>query len=50
MSQVHVCAYCYLIQREDREDHEGITPKDVQVYLVHLRIKHGVTLGPEIEA
>jgi hypothetical protein len=49
MSQVHVCAYCHLIQQADRE-HFELSAEDVQRYLVHLRVKHGVTLGPEITA
>ncbi len=50
MSQVHVCSYCYLIQRADREEHQGLSPEDVRRYLAHLRAKHGVTPGPEITA
>jgi hypothetical protein len=49
MSQVHVCSYCYMIQRADRE-HLGLSAEDVQRYVVHLRVKHGVILGPEITA
>ena len=49
MAQVHVCSYCYLIQRADRE-HLGLSAEDVRRYVVHLRVKHGVTLGPEIAA
>lgn len=50
MWQTHVCSYCYLIQRADREEHQEISPEDVQRYLVHLRVKHGVVLGAEIAA
>ena len=49
MAQVHVCSYCYLIQRAERE-HLELSSEDVRRYLVHLRVKHGVTLGPEITA
>jgi hypothetical protein len=49
MSQVSVCSYCYLIQRADRERLE-LSSEDVQRYVVHLRVKHEVTLGPEIPA
>jgi hypothetical protein len=47
MSQVYVCSYCYLIQRADRERFE-LSREDVMSYIVHLRVEHGVTLGPEI--
>jgi hypothetical protein len=48
MSQVHVCSYCYLIQRAEREGHVDLSPEDVERHIVHLRVRHGVTLGPEI--
>jgi len=47
MSQVHVCSYCYLIQRAER-GHFELSREDVMRYIVHLRVEHGVTLGPEI--
>lgn len=50
MSQIQVCSYCYLVQRMDREEHLKLTPKDVQRYIVHLRVSHGVILAPEISA
>jgi hypothetical protein len=48
MSQTHVCSYCYLIQRAEREMRLELSAEDVRRYVVHLRVRHGVTLGPDI--
>lgn len=48
MSQVSVCSYCYLMQREERLEPLALSQGDVRRYVEHLKFEHGVTLDPEI--
>jgi hypothetical protein len=50
MSQAQVCSYCFLIQRAEKVDHISLSPDDVERYLVHLRVQHGVIFSSQITA
>jgi hypothetical protein len=37
------------MQHAARKRRSEITPEDIQRYLIHLRVEHGVTLTAQIE-
>jgi hypothetical protein len=49
MPQVQICSYCHLMQHAARKRRSEITSEDIERYLVHLRVEHGVILAAEIQ-
>lgn len=43
-----ICSYCYLVQRADRVEHAQLSREDLEMYVAHLREKHGVVLAHEL--